>query len=186
MLDFKNISVHYGLQDVLTDVTFRVNKGERIGVVGPNGSGKSTLFKIILGEMSTDPGELIIEEKPRIGSTRQHPEPDTPDETLLEYSMRGIPGFHELELRMRELEEKLDSGDPNVLKEYGDVQTEFEHLGGYDLETRVKVALGGLGFSVEEFSKPFASFSGGWRMRAELSRVLASHPDLLLLDEPSN
>ena len=186
MLDFKNISVHYGLQDVLTDVTFRVNKGERIGVVGPNGSGKSTLFKIILGEMSTDHGELIIEEKPRIGSTRQHPEPDTPDETLLEYSMRGIPGFHELELRMRELEEKLYSGDPNILKEYGDVQTEFEHLGGYDLETRVKVALGGLGFSVEEFSKPFASFSGGWRMRAELSRVLASHPDLLLLDEPSN
>ena len=186
MLDFKNISVHYGLQDVLTNVSFRVNKGERVGVVGPNGSGKSTLFKIILGEMSTDHGELIIEEKPRIGSTRQHPEPDTPDETLLEYSMRGIPGFHELEQRMQALEEKLDSGDPAVLKEYGEVQTEFEHLGGYDLETRVKVALGGLGFTVEEFSKPFASFSGGWRMRAELSRVLASHPDLLLLDEPSN
>ncbi len=186
MLDFKNISVHYGLQDVLANVSFRVNKGERVGVVGPNGSGKSTLFKIILGEMSTDHGELVIEEKPRIGSTRQHPEPDTPDETLLEYSMRGIPGFHELEQRMRALEEKLDSGDPNVLKEYGEVQTEFEHLGGYDLETRVKVALGGLGFTTEEFAKPFASFSGGWRMRAELSRVLASHPDLLLLDEPSN
>ena len=186
MLDFKNISVHYGLQDVLTNVSFRVNKGERVGVVGPNGSGKSTLFRIILGEMSTDHGELVIEEKPRIGSTRQHPEPDTPDETLLEYSMRGIPGFHELEQRMRALEEKLDSGDPNVLKEYGEVQTEFEHLGGYDLETRVKVALGGLGFTTEEFAKPFASFSGGWRMRAELSRVLASHPDLLLLDEPSN
>ncbi len=186
MLDFKNISVHYGLQDVLTNVSFRVNKSERVGVVGPNGSGKSTLFKIILGEMSTDHGELIIEEKPRIGSTRQHPEPDTPEETLIEYSMRGIPGFHELEARMRELEDRLDSGDPKVLKEYGDVQTEFEHLGGYDLETRVKVALGGLGFSVEEFSKPFASFSGGWRMRAELSRVLASQPDLLLLDEPSN
>ncbi len=186
MLDFQNISVHYGLQDVLSNVTFRVNKSERVGVVGPNGSGKSTLFRIILGEMSTDHGELIIEEKPRIGSTRQHPEPDTPDETLLEYSMRGIPGFHELEVRMRELEDRLDSGDPKVLKEYGDVQTEFEHLGGYDLETRVKVALGGLGFSVEEFSKPFASFSGGWRMRAELSRVLASQPDLLLLDEPSN
>ena len=186
MLDFRNISVHYGLQDVLTDVTFRVNKFERIGVVGPNGSGKSTLFKIILGELSPDHGELIIEEKPRIGSTRQHPEPDTPEETLLEYSLRGVPGFHELEERMRALEERLDSGDRNVLKEYGEVQTEFEHLGGYDLETRVKVALGGLGFTTEEFSKPFASFSGGWRMRAELSRVLASEPDLLLLDEPSN
>ena len=186
MLDFQNVSVHYGLQDVLTDVSFRVNKFERVGIVGPNGSGKSTLFKIILGELSTDHGELIIEESPRIGSTRQHPEPDTPEETLLEYSMRGVPGFCELEARMRALEAKLDSGDTNVLKEYGEVQTEFEHLGGYDLETRVKVALGGLGFSVDEFDKPFASFSGGWRMRAELSRVLASEPDLLLLDEPSN
>ena len=186
MLDFQNVSVHYGLQDVLTDVSFRVNKFERVGIVGPNGSGKSTLFKIILGELSTDHGELIIEESPRIGSTRQHPEPDTPEETLLEYSMRGVPGFCELEARMKALEAKLDSGDTNVLKEYGEVQTEFEHLGGYDLETRVKVALGGLGFSVEEFDKPFASFSGGWRMRAELSRVLASEPDLLLLDEPSN
>ena len=186
MLDFRNISVRYGFQDVLTDVTFRVNKGERVGVVGPNGSGKSTLFRIILGELSTDKGELIIEEKPRIGSTRQHPEPDTPEETLLEYSMRGVPGFHELETRMRELERRIDAGDRAALKEYGDVQTEFEHLGGYDLETRVKVALGGLGFATEEFTRPFASFSGGWRMRAELSRVLASEPDLLLLDEPSN
>jgi ATP-binding cassette subfamily F protein 3 len=186
VLDFQDISVHYGLQDVLSNVSFRVNKGERVGVVGPNGSGKSTLFKIILGEMSTDHGELVIEESPRIGSTRQNPAPDSPDETLLEYALRGVPGFHELDMRMRELEQKLDSGDKGVLKEYGEVQTAFEHLGGYDLETRVKVALGGLGFSVEEFSKPFASFSGGWRMRAELSRVLASHPDLLLLDEPSN
>ena len=199
MLDFQNISVRYGFQDVLSNVTFRVNKGERVGVVGPNGSGKSTLFKIVLGEISTDQGELIIEENPRIGSTRQHPEPDTPEETLLEYSMRGVPGFHELEQRMHALESALDSfNSPNgpnglerkskeqLLKEYGEVQTAFEHLGGYDLETRVKVALGGLGFATEEFAKPFASFSGGWRMRAELSRVLASEPDLLLLDEPSN
>ena len=186
MLDFQNIAVHYGHQDVLSNVTFRVNKGERVGVVGPNGSGKSTLFRIILGEMSPDHGELIIEEKPRIGATRQHPEPDTPEETLIEYALRGVPGFHELEARMQALEERLGSGDPEVLREYGEVQTEFEHLGGYDLETRVKVALGGLGFPVEDFAKPFASFSGGWRMRAELSRVLASQPDLLLLDEPSN
>ena len=186
MLDFQNISVHYGLQDVLTNVSFRVNKGERVGVVGPNGSGKSTLFKIILGELSTDHGELVIEESPTIGSTRQNPEPDTPDETLLEYAMRGVPGFCELEAKMKALEARLDAGETGVLKEYGEVQTAFEHLGGYDLETRVKVALGGLGFAVEEFTKPFASFSGGWRMRAELSRVLASEPDLLLLDEPSN
>ena len=183
MLDFKGISVHYGHQDVLSDVTFRVNKGDRIGVVGPNGSGKSTLFKIILGEMSTDTGELIIENSPRIGWTRQNPEPDFPEETLLEYSLRGIPGLSEMEAEMRELEDNLDEAS---LKRYGELQTKFEHLGGYDIETRVKVALGGLGFSTAEFDKPFRSFSGGWRMRAELSRVLASKPDLLLLDEPSN
>ena len=184
MLDFRNISVHYGHQDVLTNVTFRVNKGDRIGVVGPNGSGKSTLLKIVLGEMSTDTGELIVEGSPRIGWTRQNPEPDNEGETLLEYSMRGVPGLSDIETEMQSLESDLD--DPAKLKRYGELQTLFEHLGGYDIETRVKVALGGLGFSVEEFAKPFKSFSGGWRMRAELSRVLASKPDLLLLDEPSN
>lgn len=184
MLDFKGISVHYGHQDVLTDVTFRVNKGDRVGVVGPNGSGKSTLFKIILGEMSTDTGELVIESSPRIGWTRQNPEPDTEGETLLEYSLRGIPGLSEMEAEMQELETDLE--DPVKMRRYGELQTKFEHLGGYDIETRVKVALGGLGFSTDEFMKPFKSFSGGWRMRAELSRVLASKPDLLLLDEPSN
>ena len=184
MLDFRGISVHYGHQDVLTDVTFRVNKGDRVGVVGPNGSGKSTLFKIVLGEMSTDKGELIIESSPRIGFTRQNPEPDTPEESLLEYSLRGIPGLSEMEAEMQELE--ADLTDPAKMKRYGELQTKFEHLGGYDIETRVKVALGGLGFTTDEFAKPFRSFSGGWRMRAELSRVLASKPDLLLLDEPSN
>ena len=176
--------MHYGHQDVLSNVTFRVNKGDRVGVVGPNGSGKSTLFKIILGEMSVDHGDLVVENNPRIGFTRQNPEPDSPEETLLEYSLRGIPGLSEMEAEMAELEHDL--ADPQKMKRYGELQTKFEHLGGYDIETRVKIALGGLGFTVEEFSKPFKSFSGGWRMRAELSRVLASKPDLLLLDEPSN
>ena len=184
MLDFKGIAVHYGHQDVLTDVTFRVNKGDRVGVVGPNGSGKSTLFKIVLGEMSTDKGELVIENSPRIGWTRQNPEPDDENETLLEYSIRGVPGLSEMESEMQMLEAALD--DPVNMRRYGELQTKFEHLGGYDIETRVKVALGGLGFATDEFDKPFKSFSGGWRMRAELSRVLASKPDLLLLDEPSN
>ena len=85
---------------------------------------------------------------------------------------------------MRELEDDL--ADPAKMRRYGELQTKFEHLGGYDIETRVKIALGGLGFATDDFARPFASFSGGWRMRAELSRVLASRPDLLLLDEPSN
>ena len=191
MLDFRNISVHYGIQDVLSGVSFRVNKLERIGVVGPNGSGKSTLFKIILGEMSPDSGELAIEEKPRIGSTRQNPQPAFPEETLLEYAVRGVPGFRELEAEIRALEARLDGAEgeeekKRILARLGEAESRFDHLGGYDLETRVKVSLGGLGFTPAQFNEPFAALSGGWRMRAELSRVLASKPDLLLLDEPSN
>ena len=117
MLDFKGISVHYGHQDVLTNVTFRVNKGDRVGVVGPNGSGKSTLFKIVLGEMSTDTGELVIESSPRIGFTRQNPAPDTPEETLLDYALRGIPGLSEMEAEMEALE--ADLSDPVKMRRYG-------------------------------------------------------------------
>ena len=191
MIEFRNISVRYGTQVVLQDVSFRVNTGERVGITGPNGSGKSTLFRLILNEAYADAGDVNIEESPRIGHIRQHLQAGSPDETLLEYALRGIPGLAEMEHEIHALEHTLpDTQDgperARLLKRLGDVQTEFEHAGGYEIESRVKASLGGLGFPAEAFGKPFASFSGGWQMRAELSRVLASHPDLLLLDEPSN
>ena len=191
MIEFRNIGIRYGTQEVLSNVTFRVNKGERVGIVGPNGSGKSTLFRLILGEAFADAGEVVIEESPRIGHIRQHLQADSPDETLLEYALRGIPGLAEMEHDIHALEQQLDAAGGEsergrLLRRIGAVQTEFEHLGGYEIESRVKISLGGLGFAAEAFGQPFISFSGGWRMRAELSRVLASKPDLLLLDEPSN
>ncbi len=191
MIEFRNIGVRYGTQEVLQNVTFRVNKGERVGIIGPNGSGKSTLFRLILGEADSDAGEVIIEESPRIGHIRQHLKADSDDETLLEYALRGIPGLGEMEHEIHALEHTLAATEEaseraRLLRRIGDVQTEFEHLGGYEIESRVKISLSGLGFPVDAFDKPFKSFSGGWQMRAELSRVLASHPDLLLLDEPSN
>ena len=191
MIEFRNIGVRYGTQEVLGDVNFRVNKGERIGIVGPNGSGKSTLFRLILGEAYADTGDVFIEESPRIGHIRQHLKADSDEETLLEYALRGIPGLAEMEHEIHTLEHTLSETQDGaerarLLQRIGDVQTEFEHLGGYLIEARVKVSLGGLGFPIEAFDQPFKSFSGGWQMRAELSRVLASHPDLLLLDEPSN
>jgi len=191
MVEFRNIGVRYGTQIVLENVTFRVNKGERVGIVGPNGSGKSTLFRLILGEAFADAGDVVIEESPRIGHIRQHLKADSETETLLEYALRGIPGLTDMEREIHALEHTLsttrDESERNrLLNRIGAVQTEFEHLGGYDIEARVKASLGGLGFPVDAFGRPFKSFSGGWQMRAELSRVLASHPDLLLLDEPSN
>jgi ATP-binding cassette subfamily F protein 3 len=191
VIEFRNIGVRYGTQEVLGGVNFRINKGERVGIVGPNGSGKSTLFRLILGEAFPDAGDVVIEQSPRIGHIRQHLAAESESETLLEYALRGIPGLAEMEHELHALgvalsEAPAEPERSRLLARLGDVQTGFEHLGGYELETRVKVSLGGLGFSVEDFGAPFKSFSGGWQMRAELSRVLASHPDLLLLDEPSN
>ncbi len=191
MIEFRDISVRYGVTEVLGNVSFRVNRGERVGIVGPNGGGKSTLFRLIMGETESDKGQIIIEESPRIGYIRQHLKADNENESLLEYALRGIPGLFEMETQMHAMEHELstttnEAERTQLLRRIGTVQSKFEHLGGYEIEARVKASLGGLGFATDAFDRPFASFSGGWRMRAELSRVLASKPDLLLLDEPSN
>ena len=190
MIEFRNVAIRFGAQDVLEDVNLRVTAGERIGIVGPNGAGKSTLFHLLLGELSPDAGEVVVEGSPRIGYVRQHLRAASEDETLLEYSLRGVSEVRDMEARIHEVEAGIDGADEatraRLLRELGELQTTFEHLGGYQVETKIKIALGGLGFSEEEFARPFKSFSGGWQMRAELARVLASSPDLLMLDEPSN
>ena len=191
MIEFQNVSIHFATQEVLTDVNFRISAGERIGIVGPNGAGKSTLFQLILGNLQPDTGTVTVDSSIAIGYARQHPEPSNASETLLEYSVKGVPRIHELEEEIHKTESAIDqatdvSEKNRLLKHLGNLQTSFEHIGGYDLETRVKAALGGLGFPVKAFDAPFRTFSGGWRMRAELARILASKPDLLLLDEPSN
>lgn len=191
MIEFREVAVRYGSEPLFEGASFKINAGERVGIVGPNGSGKSTLFKLILGEMSPDTGDVLHEGSPRIGFVRQHLQPAFPEQTLLQYCLDGIPGFGETERTIARLEEALaatsdGAAKERMLRELGEAHTRFEQMGGYTLEARVKESLGGLGYETADFDKPFATFSGGWRMRAELSRVLASKPELLLLDEPSN
>lgn len=190
MIEFRNVAIRYGTQEVLQDVNLRVTAGERIGIVGPNGAGKTTLFRLILGEHSPDAGEVVREGSPRIGYVRQHLRAADAAETLLAYTLRGLSEVRGIEARIHECEASLATADESsrerLLAELGELQTIFEHLGGYHVESQVKIALGGLGFPEAEFERPFASFSGGWQMRAELARVLATAPELLLLDEPSN
>lgn len=191
MIEFRDVSVRYGPKALFEHASFKINAGERVGIVGPNGSGKSTLFRLILGDLTPDVGDVLHEGAPRIGFVRQHLEPDSPEQTLLQYCLEGIPGFERTERDIARLEEALAvEKDPTakarMLRELGEAHTRFEQMGGWSLEARVKESLGGLGYATEDFARPFATFSGGWRMRAELSRVLASKPELLLLDEPSN
>lgn len=190
MIDFIQVSKQFGTQDVLKSVTFRINAGERIGIVGPNGAGKSTIFSLISHDIEADKGEIGIPKHTRIGYLHQQLNPHAVDLNLLDYTEDSIPELKTIPAKIHDLESKLESMDDfektRALKRIGDLQHKFEHLGGYEMRARAEAALSGLGFHENEFSRPFASFSGGWQMRAELARTLIANPDLLMLDEPSN
>ncbi len=190
MIDFDNISKSYGTQTVLDKASFRVNKGERVGLVGPNGAGKSTIFALILGEISPDSGTITIDGEPRIGHLRQEFNPHESAATLIEHAEAGRQDLAETHRKIEELERGLKGKTGNELKadlaHIGRLQTLFEAEGGYTVRARAGAALCGLGFGEDKLAQPFSSFSGGWQMRAELARVLVAEPDLLLLDEPTN
>lgn len=193
MISFQDVSINFGTQDVLTNVSFKINKGERCGILGPNGAGKSTIFNLISGETTPERGSVLFEgSKPTIGHLHQQLNKWSEEDTLLSYTLRASKRLKELDRRMHAIEKELpdlpvDSQERNqALSKLGNLQTEFEHLGGYDIEARVKEALCGLGFHPDKLELPFSEFSGGWKMRAEMVRTLVAHPDLLMLDEPSN
>ncbi len=190
MIDFIQVNKQFGAQDVLKSVTFRINAGERIGIVGPNGAGKSTIFGLIGGDLEVDNGDVVLPKHIRIGYLHQQLNPHAVDQNLLEYTEDSIPELKTIPEKIHNLESRIGEMDADekarALKQIGNLQHDYEHLGGYEMRTRAEAALCGLGFKVEEFEKPFASFSGGWQMRAELARTLIASPDLLMLDEPSN
>jgi len=191
MIDFRNISKSFSGEYLLKDVTFRINPGERVGIVGPNGAGKSTIFGIITGAISPDSGSVIIPNHHRLGIMKQRFESQDLDTTLLEFTADAIPELRKYSAELSELEEKLQHPElyPNsdsLLRRHGELQSTIEHLGAYSLDQEAKEALSNLGFPVKSFDRPLKEFSGGWQMRAALARVLISHPDILMLDEPSN
>lgn len=187
MLDALELTKSYGGQTVLDGASFQLGEGERLALVGPNGAGKTTLLRIVAGEERPDGGEVRRRRGLEVGYLRQEAEPVS-DRPLLAYVEDVAQDVRSLEAELRDLESRLGNGhaDPRLLERYGHLQTRFEHLGGYALRARAERILGGLGFRPTEFSQPLASFSGGWRMRAALARILLREPDLVLLDEPTN
>lgn len=190
MIEFNNVSKSFGGDPVLTDVSFRVNQGDRIGIVGPNGAGKTTVFSLIVGEVQPDKGRVIVQKKCSLGYVRQNLQAHAADQSLLEYVENALPEVHVLESEIRELERDLAQTNPDthrsLLARLGECQTRLENIGGYTLKHRAEKALSGMGFRVDDFQKKLNSFSGGWQARAELGRILVAQPDVLLLDEPSN
>lgn len=192
MIDFQNVTKSFGGKDILRAVSFRINPGERVGIVGPNGSGKSTLFNLITGVERADSGSIALPKDHRLGIMRQKISPDDLPRTLLEFTADAIPELHDYTRELHEIEHELDSAEvsenrqKSLLARHGELQSRIEHLGVYHLEQEARETLSNLGFDVGVFDRPLREFSGGWQMRAALARVLISHPDVLLLDEPSN
>jgi ATP-binding cassette subfamily F protein 3 len=191
MLNIANISKLQGGETLYSKVNFQINPGEKVGLVGPNGSGKSTLFRMIIGEDRPDEGQISIPDKLRVSYFSQNVG-EMKGRTALEEVVEGDASISEMKVKLREFEEKLcdpelDPDEMNkVLERMGEVQTMFEKVGGYDLETRAEEILTGLGILPEEHHRKVEDFSGGWKMRIALAKVLVINPDLIIMDEPTN
>jgi len=175
----EKVNKQFGSKIIFQDVSFHLRPKEKVGLVGENGTGKTTLFKVITGKESLDSGQVTLRKGLRYGLLEQDQEGG--EVSVLERVVLGDPHF----LKVKEEMETLEA-DQKFQDRYGELQHEFERLGGYDREARAKIILQGLGFKQGQWEKSLDQLSGGWRMRVELSRILLQRPDVLLLDEPSN
>ncbi len=190
MIHLTNITRQHGSQILFKDASFQITAGSRSGLVGPNGAGKSTIFRLITGEENLDGGEISCNKKTVIGYFSQDVAEMSGRSALAEVmaaSARTMQLGEEIKAMETAMCEPMDDDAlQTLLEKYGDAQEEFEHRGGYDLENRAQAVLTGLGIGPEDYLRPVESFSGGWKMRIALAKILTINPDVLLLDEPTN
>ena len=184
------ITKSFGARTLYDQASLQVNAGERWALVGPNGAGKTTLLKIIMGVESPDSGDVSFAKGTTVGYLEQESKL-AGHASALEEVLHSATEIRTLGERIHELEGKIATTPEGkeldgMLSEYAAAQDRFERLGGYELESRARAILCGLGFPVADLDKPAEEFSGGWQMRIALSKLLLKHPDLLLLDEPTN
>ena len=171
-------------KNILDGVTFQIEAGERVGLLGKNGAGKTTLFKILTGEMEPSSGEVILASGRRVGLISQipvYPEGYTVEDVL----RSAFERLHRMEREMMELAQRME-GDSEALRRYGELQSRYEGLGGYDMDTQVNKVVNGLSIPESQRSQLFDSLSGGERTRVNLGRLILEDTDILLLDEPTN
>jgi len=192
MLNIHNLSVSFQGSFLFEEVTFRLGEGDRVGLVGKNGAGKSTMLRIISGEQEYDTGQIATDKEVEIGFLKQDID-FVEGRTVLEESYQAFDKIKKLEARLEqintELAERTDYESDyyhDLMVELNEVQQQYEIHGGYNYQGDTERILMGLGFKREDFNRITDTFSGGWRMRIELAKLLLQNNDVLLLDEPTN
>ena len=192
MLDVQNLGVSFAGEVLFENLSFRIGRGDRIGLIGKNGAGKSTFLKLLAGENSPSVGGMSLEKNATIGYLPQELEVEN-HRTVLEETFQAFPEILKNQSRQDEISELLNTRTDyesdnyqELIQELSDLGSAFEVLGGYQYKAQSEKILAGLGFTTRDFDQLTGTFSGGWRMRIELAKILLKSHDLLLLDEPTN
>jgi ATP-binding cassette, subfamily F, member 3 len=193
MIQLHNVSLAFGGQQVLDAVTWSIRPGQRIGLVGPNGAGKSTILRVIDGRQPVDAGTVAIPGNISVGYLEQDIQELAGDRPVVEVAMEAFAeelALHDEEERiLKELEAEADHESERYSRLLHTLDRVHTKMGAFELHTirpRTETVLAGLGFEADELERPISTFSGGWRMRVALARLLLRRPDYLLLDEPTN
>ncbi|WP_149276784.1 ribosomal protection-like ABC-F family protein [Pareuzebyella sediminis] len=192
MLNVHNLSVSFGGEYLFEEISFRLNGGDRVGLIGKNGAGKSTLLKLLSRDMALDSGTLSVEKNIKIGFLRQDIDFEQ-GRTVIEEAYQAFEEIKQLEAKLDEINHQLaertdyeSEGYHQLMVDLSDITHHYEILGGYNYQGDTEKILLGLGFKRSDFDKKTDTFSGGWRMRIELAKLLLQNNDVLLLDEPTN
>ena len=187
LLGLQNLTFEFGARTIVEDATWHIQPGERIGLIGYNGTGKSTLLKVLTGQYSPAKGTVEKGRETTIGFLNQDLLGFETDESILEVAMGAFERVKEIEKEMDVLGAELErTGNEKLAEKYADLLHEMDVLDGYSIHHRTESILQGLGFANEDLGKQYKMFSGGWRMRVLLSKMILMNPDVLLLDEPTN
>ncbi len=187
LIGLNNLTFEFGARVIVQDATWHIHPGERIGLIGYNGTGKSTLLKVLVGEYSPSKGNVERGRGVTIGYLHQDLLSFDTNDSIREVAMGAFERVKQLEKEIEEIGIELEkTGDEKLLEKYTDALHEMDVLGGYEIEHKTEEVLQGLGFENEQLNKPYKEFSGGWRMRVLLAKMILQQPDVLLLDEPTN
>lgn len=187
LLGLQNVTFEFGARTIVEDATWHIQPNERIGLIGYNGTGKSTLLKVLTNQYTPSKGTVEKGKETTIGFLHQDLLGFDTDDSILEVAMGAFERVKELEKEMELLGQELEkTGDETLANKYADLLHEMEVLDGYSIHHRTEEILQGLGFANADLGKPYKNFSGGWRMRVLLAKMILMNPDVLLMDEPTN